>query len=141
MPFVEGVVKAADEERPIPPFLLAVVVKEPSGEVLSFSNIAADVLDCIGVFTKQEIDTVAVSLFPGEETTKGCTGPLRMRPAHPVIPAVVMPPGSPSTRKSSMCFPAMRSLLLREGEETLAVVLVLLATSLDLGRKARHEFD
>ena len=36
-----------------------------------------------------------------------------------------------------MCFPLMRSLLFREGEETVAVVLVLLAASLDLRREAR----
>ena len=35
-----------------------------------------------------------------------------------------------------MCFPLMRSLLFREGEETIAVVLVLLAASLDLGGEA-----
>ena len=38
-----------------------------------------------------------------------------------------------------MCFPLMRSLLLREGEETVAVILVLLATSLDLRREARGQ--
>ena len=35
-----------------------------------------------------------------------------------------------------MCFPLMGSFLLREGEEAVAVVLVLLATSLDLGGEA-----
>ena len=63
-------------------------------------------------------------------------GPLRMWPVQPEMLAVVMPPGSPSTRKSSMCFPLMRSLLLREGEETVTVVLVLLTASLDLRREA-----
>ena len=35
-----------------------------------------------------------------------------------------------------MCFPLMRSLLLREGEEAVAVVLVLLIPCLDLGGEA-----
>ena len=64
--FVEGIIATADEECPVPPFLLAVVLIESIGKVLGSSNIAADILDCIGVFTKQEIDAVAVSLFPGE---------------------------------------------------------------------------
>ena len=62
-------------------------------------------------------------------------GPERICPVHPETFAVMMPPGSPSTRKSSMCFPLMGSFLLREGEEAVTVVLVLLATCLDLGRE------
>lgn len=63
-------------------------------------------------------------------------GPERIWPVQPETFAVVIPPGSPSTRKRSMCFPLIRSLLLREGEEAVTVVLVLLATSLNLSGEA-----
>ena len=38
-----------------------------------------------------------------------------------------------------MCFPLMMSVLFREGEEAVAVVLVLLATSLDLSGETRGQ--
>ena len=38
-----------------------------------------------------------------------------------------------------MCFPLMASFLLREGEEAVTVVLVLLATSLDLSGNPRGQ--
>ena len=64
MSFVEGVVKAADEDGSVPPVLLTVVLTESSGEVLSFPDIAGNALDRIRVVTKEKVDAVAVSLVP-----------------------------------------------------------------------------
>ena len=74
MSFVEGVVTAADEDGPVPPVLLSVVLTESSGEVLGFPDIAGDALDRIRVVTKEEIDAVSVSLFAVKETSEGCAG-------------------------------------------------------------------
>ena len=53
---------------------MTVVLTESSREILSFPDIAGDVLDRVRDVTKEEIDAIAVSLFPGEETTEGCAG-------------------------------------------------------------------
>jgi hypothetical protein len=74
VPFIEGVVTAADEDCPVPPVLFAVVLTESCGEVFSSPDVAGDVLDGIGVIAKKKIDTVAVSLFSGEEASEGCAG-------------------------------------------------------------------
>ena len=71
MSFVEGVVTAADEDGPVPPVLLSVVLAESSGEVLSFPDIAGDALDRTRVIAKEEIDAVSVSLFAVKETSEG----------------------------------------------------------------------
>ena len=72
VPFVEGIVTAADEDGPVPPVLLAVVLTESSREVFSSADITGDVLDRIRVVTKQEIDAVAVSLVSSEDASEGC---------------------------------------------------------------------
>jgi len=72
VPFIEGIVTAADEECPVPPFLLTVMLTESSREILSSADIAGDVLDRIRVVTEQEIDAVAVSLLSSEEASEGC---------------------------------------------------------------------
>ena len=69
--FVEGVVKAADEDGPVPPVFLTVVLTESSREVFSSADITGDVVDRIRVFTKEEIDAVAASLFSVEEASEG----------------------------------------------------------------------
>lgn len=74
MSFVEGVVTAADEDGPVPPVLLSVVLTESSGEVLGFPDIAGNALDRIRVVTKEKVDPVAVSLFAVKETIEGCAG-------------------------------------------------------------------
>ena len=63
--FVEGVVKAADEDGPVPPVFLTVVLTESSREVFSSADIAGDALDRTRVIAKEEIDAVAVRLVPG----------------------------------------------------------------------------
>ncbi|WP_256694593.1 hypothetical protein [Actinomyces oris] len=70
--FVEGIVTAADEDGPVPPVLLAVVLTESSREVFSSADITGDVLDRIRVVTKEEIDAVAVSLVSSEDASEGC---------------------------------------------------------------------
>ena len=72
--FVEGIVTTANEDGPVPPVLLAVVLTESSGEVLGFPDIAGDTLDRTRVVTKQEIDAVAVSLVSSEDASEGCAG-------------------------------------------------------------------
>ena len=52
VPFIEGVVTAADEDCPVPPVLFAVVLTESCGEVFSSPDVAGDVLDGIGVIAK-----------------------------------------------------------------------------------------
>ena len=72
MSFVEGIVTTADEDCPVPPVFLTVVLKESGGEVLSFPDVAGDALDRIRVVTKQEIDAVAVSLVSSEDASESC---------------------------------------------------------------------
>lgn len=74
VPFIEGVVAAADEDRPVPPVLFAVVLTESCGKILCSSDVAGDVLDGIRVVTKEKIDTVAVSFFPGEKAGESRAG-------------------------------------------------------------------
>ena len=71
MPFVEGIVTTADEDCPVPPVFLTIVLTESGGEALSFPNVAGDALDRIRVVTQEEVDTVAASLFAVEETSEG----------------------------------------------------------------------
>jgi hypothetical protein len=78
--FVEGVVKAAGEDGPVPPVFLTVVMTESSREVFSSADIAGDVLDRIRVVTKEEIDAVAASLFSVEEASEGAAGTVENLP-------------------------------------------------------------
>lgn len=72
VPFIEGVVTTADEDCPVPPVFLTVVLTESSREVFSSADITGDVLDRIRVVTKEEIDAVAVSLVSSEDASEGC---------------------------------------------------------------------
>ena len=72
--FIEGVVTATDEERSVPPSLLAVVFKESSGEVLGFSDIATDALDRIRVVAKEKVDAVALSILSLQKAREGAAG-------------------------------------------------------------------